>query len=92
MWMGMDFSVFKDEKESLSHHVVRSSRIYQECFGILSAYHEGKTSFMLWFLILLISPPKAFRKIDVISLKERGSFIKLLIHVGMFRVESFLVV
>ena len=46
------------------------------------------TSFMLWFPILLISPPKYFQKIDVIYLKERGSFIKLLLHAGMFRVEA----
>ena len=73
---------------SFIHHVVRSSRIYQECFGIWSAFHEGMTSFMLWFLILLISPLKYFRKIDVIYLKERGSFIKIFLHAGMFRVKT----
>ena len=46
------------------------------------------TFFMLWFPILLISPPNAFWKIDVIPLKERGCFIKLSLHVGMFRVEA----
>ena len=76
------------EGVSFSHHVVLSSRIYQECFGLQSDFHEGMTSFMLWFPILLISPPKYFQKIDVISLKKRGSFIKILLHVGMFRVES----
>ena len=73
---------------SFNHHVVQSSRINQECFGLRSAFHEGMTSFMLWFSILLISPPKFFWKIDVISLKERGSFIKFLFHAGMFRVEA----
>ena len=33
-----------------------------------------------------------FQNIDVISLKERGSFIKLLLHAGMFRVESLPIV
>ena len=37
---------------------------------------------------LLISPLKAFWKIDVISLKERGSFINIIVHASMFRVES----
>ena len=76
------------EGVSFNHHVVRSSRIYQECFGLRSACHEGMTSFMLWFSILLISPSKDFQKIDVISLKKRGSFIKFLLHAGMFRVEA----
>ena len=64
------------------------SRIYQERFGIWSAFHENMISFMPWFLILLISPPKDFQKIDVISLKERGSFINILLHAGIFRVEA----
>ena len=76
------------EGVSFIHHVVRSYRISQECFGLRSACHEGMTFFMLWFLMLLISPPKAFWKIDVIYLKERGIFVKLLLHVGMFRVEA----
>ena len=70
------------------HHVVRSSRIYQEFFGLRSDFHEGMTSFKLWLPILLISPLKIFRKIDLVSLKERGSFIQFLLHAGMFRVES----
>ena len=43
---------------------------------------------MLWFPVLLISPPKALRKIDVIPLKERGCFIKLFLHADMFRVKT----
>ena len=46
------------------------------------------TFLMLWFPILVISPPKALWKIDVISLKERGCFINILLHAGMFSVES----
>ena len=76
------------EKVSFRHHVIRIYRIYQNNFGIRSSCHESMTSFMLWFPMLWISPPKAFQKIDVISLKERGSFIKLLLHVGICRVEA----
>ena len=43
---------------------------------------------MLVFLILIFFPPKSFWKIYVISLKERSSFIKLLFHARMFRVEA----
>ena len=83
MWMGMDLPVYKDEKESFS-----ANMWFKAPESIKSACLEGMTFFMLWFPILLISPPKAFRKIDVISLKERGRFIKFLLHVGMFRVEA----
>ena len=54
------------KRVSFSHHMIRSSKIYQESFGIRSACHESMTYFMLWFPILLISPSKAFQKIDVI--------------------------
>ena len=47
---------------------------------------------MLWFPILVISPPKALRKIDVIPLKERGCFIKIFLHACMFRVKTIPVV
>ena len=46
------------------------------------------TFFMMWFSIMLISPPKAIQNIDVIYLKERGCFINILLHAGMFRVEA----
>ena len=59
----------------------------KKIFGLRSAFHESMTSFMLWFPIFLISPPKAFQNIDVIFLKKRRSFIKYLFHAGMFRVE-----
>ena len=84
MWMGMDLPVSQDEKEYLS-----AIMWFESPESIKSACHEGMTSFMLWFPILLISPPKAFQKIDVISLKERGSFINILLHAGMFKVEAF---
>ena len=48
------------ERVSFIHHVFQSSRINQECFGLRSVFHEGMTFFMLWFPILLISPPKYF--------------------------------
>ena len=80
------------EGVSFSHHVVQSSRIYQECLGLRSGCREGMTSFMLWFPILLISPPKYFQRIDVIFLKNRSRFIKFIFHVGMFMVEALPVV
>ena len=43
---------------------------------------------MLWFPILVISPPKALRKFDVIPLKKRGCFIKIFLHAYMFRVKT----
>ena len=79
----MDFPDFKYEKDSLS-----AIMWFKDLESIKSAFHDGMTSFMRWFPILLISPPKYFRKIDVISLKERGFFIKIILHVGMLRVES----
>ena len=90
VWMGMDLLVSKDEKESLS--AIMWFGINQECFGLRSAFHEGMTFFMLWFPILVISPLKALRNIDVIPLKERGCFIKLFLHADMFRVKTIPVV
>ena len=84
MWMRMDLPVSKDEKDSPS-----AIMWFEAPESIKSACHEGMTSFKLRFPILPISPPKAFWKIDVISLKERGSFIKLLLHAGMLGWKPF---
>ena len=66
------------EGVSFSHHVVGTSRIYQDFFRLRSDFHESMTSFMLWLPILLISPSKYLWNIDVIFIKKRSSFIKFL--------------
>ena len=91
--MGMDLTVSKDEKESLSAIMwfeapesIKSTLDFE-----VLAMRASPLSY-LGFPILLISSPKDFQKIDVISLNERGSFIKFLFHVGMFRVEALLAI
>ena len=50
------------------------------------------TSFLMWILILIVSPSNILREIDVVSLKERSHLIKFFLHAGMLRVESLSVV
>ena len=74
------------------HHVIQNFRVYEERIGLQGAFHESMTSFMLDILILVISLPNTLQNIDIVSLKEESHLIKILLHAGMFRVESLPVV
>ena len=86
---GNDFLNFQGGKRIYAfHHVIRSSRVYEERIGLGRACHESMTSFFPEILILVISLLNVLWKIDVVSLEKRGQIIKFLLHTGMLRVEA----
>ena len=71
------------------HHMISSSRVYQERFGIRNNFHEGMSSFLLDVPIIIISLPNTLWKIDIVPLEGKIHFINIFLHVGIFRVKSF---
>ena len=70
------------------YHVIQSSRVYEERFGLLGAFHESMSSSLLGIPILIISLLNTVWKIDIISLEEKSHLINIFLHAGMFRVKS----
>ena len=71
-----------------SHHIVWSTRVYEESSRLWNIFLEGMSSFGMDVPILNLSLPYTFRKIHVILFKEKSHSIKFFLHVGAFRVKS----
>ena len=70
------------------HHMVWSTRFYEESSRLRSNFHEGMSSFWLDVPIMTISLSNTLCKIDIFPLKEKSHFIKIFLHASMFRVKS----